>query len=39
MAGKLEETNKGYAVAKGVGVTACQLYRKQYGIDAICNAY
>jgi GDP-L-fucose synthase len=35
MAGKLEETNKGYAVAKGVGVTACQLYRKQYGIDAI----
>lgn len=36
MAGKLEETNKGYAVAKGTGVVACQLYRKQYNIDAIC---
>lgn len=35
MAGKLEETNKGYAVAKGTGIVACQLYRKQYGIDAI----
>lgn len=36
MCGKLEETNKGYAVAKGMGVVACQLYREQYGIDAIC---
>jgi len=36
MAGKLEETNKGYAVAKGLGVVVCELYRKQYGIDAIC---
>jgi len=36
MAGKLEETNKGYAVAKGMGVVACQLYRKQYNIDAVC---
>ena len=36
MAGKLEETNKGYAVAKGMGVVACELYRKQYGLDAIC---
>lgn len=36
MCGKLEETNKGYAVAKGMGVVACQLYRQQYGIDAIC---
>lgn len=36
MCGKLEETNKGYAVAKGVGVVACQLYRRQYEIDAIC---
>lgn len=36
MAGKLEETNKGYAVAKGLGVVGCELYRKQYGIDAIC---
>jgi len=37
MAGKLEETNKGYAVAKGMGIVACQLYRKQYEIDAICT--
>jgi len=36
MCGKLEETNKGYAVAKGLGVVACQMYRKQYGVDAIC---
>jgi GDP-L-fucose synthase len=35
-AGKLEETNKGYAVAKGMGVVACQLYRRQYGIDTVC---
>ncbi len=35
MAGKLEETNKGYAVAKGLGVVACELYRKQYNINAI----
>lgn len=35
MAGYLEETNKGYAVAKGLGIVACQLYRKQYGINAI----
>ena len=36
MCGKLEETNKGYAVAKGLGVIGCQLYRQQYGLDAIC---
>ena len=35
MSGKLEETNKGYATAKGLGVIACELYRKQYGINAI----
>ena len=35
MTGPLEETNKGYAVAKGMGVIACELYRKQYGINAI----
>jgi GDP-L-fucose synthase len=35
MAGKLEDTNKGYAVAKGLGIVACQLYRKQYNINAI----
>ena len=35
MMGPLEETNKGYAVAKGMGIIACELYRKQYGINAI----
>jgi GDP-L-fucose synthase len=35
MCGPLEETNKGYAVAKGMGVVACELYRRQYGINAI----
>lgn len=35
MMGPLEETNKGYAVAKGMGIVACQLYRDQYGINAI----
>jgi len=35
MAGYLEETNKGYAVAKGLGIVACELYRKQYNINAI----
>ena len=35
MTGPLEETNKGYAVAKGMGIIACQLYRKQYGINAV----
>ncbi len=35
MHGPLEETNKGYAVAKGMGIIACQLYREQYGINAI----
>ncbi len=36
MDGKLEETNKGYAVAKGTGIVACQLYRQQYSLDTIC---
>ena len=35
MTGQLEDTNKGYAVAKGLGIVACQLYRKQYGVNAI----
>ncbi|MBS1515050.1 MAG: GDP-L-fucose synthase [Bacteroidetes bacterium] len=35
MTGPLEDTNKGYAVAKGMGIVACQLYRMQYGINAI----
>jgi GDP-L-fucose synthase len=33
--GPLEETNKGYAVAKGLGIVGCEMYRKQYGINAI----
>ncbi len=36
MAGKLEDTNTGYAIAKGMGIIACQMYRKQYGINSIC---
>lgn len=35
MMGPLEDTNKGYAVAKGMGIIGCQLYRMQYGINAI----
>lgn len=35
MKGPLEETNKGYAVAKGLGIVGCEMYRKQYGINAI----
>ncbi len=35
MAGKLEETNKGYAVAKSLGVIGCELYKKQYNIKTI----
>lgn len=35
MAGPLEESNKGYAVAKGLGVVAGQLYRQQYGVRVI----
>jgi GDP-L-fucose synthase len=36
MAGKLEDTNTGYAIAKGMGIVACQMYRKQYSINSIC---
>jgi len=35
LSGKLEETNKGYAVAKIAGVILCEMYRKQYGCDFI----
>lgn len=35
MAGQLEDTNKGYAVAKGMGVVAGQLYRMQYAMNVI----
>ncbi len=33
--GKLEETNKAYAIAKIAGVTMCQAYWKQFGFKAI----
>lgn len=35
LSGRLEETNKGYAVAKIAGVVLCQMYRKQYGCNFI----
>lgn len=35
LAGPLEETNKGYALAKIVGVIGGQLYREQYQLDVI----
>ena len=35
LAGKLEESNKGYALAKIVGIVGCELYRKQYGLKTI----
>lgn len=36
MMGPLEETNKGYAIAKILGIFACELYARQYHINAIC---
>ena len=33
--GKLEPTNKAYAVAKIAGITMCQAYNKQYGTNFI----
>jgi GDP-L-fucose synthase len=33
--GKLEETNKPYAVAKIAGITLCQAFNKQYGTNYI----
>lgn len=33
--GKLEETNKPYAVAKIAGITMCQAYNQQYGTNYI----
>lgn len=35
LSGRLEETNKGYAIAKIAGVVLCQMYRKQYGCNFI----
>lgn len=36
LSGKLEETNIGYAVAKIMGIIACQSYNNQYGLETIC---
>ena len=36
LTGKLEETNKGYALAKILGIVGCELYGDQYGLNAIC---
>jgi GDP-L-fucose synthase len=33
--GVLEETNKGYAIAKILGILGCELYKRQYNINAI----
>ena len=35
LAGPLEPTNEGYAVAKIAGLKLCQAYRRQYGSDFI----
>lgn len=35
LSGSLEETNKGYAVAKIAGVILCEMFRKQYGCNFI----
>ncbi len=35
LAGPLEPTNEGYAVAKIAGIKLCQAYRKQYGCNFI----
>lgn len=35
LAGPFEESNKGYAVAKSLGVVACELYAQQYGINCV----
>ena len=43
LAGSLEPTNEGYALAKIAGLKACEYYKKQYGDNFICampaNAY
>jgi len=35
LSGKLEETNKPYAIAKIAGITLCQSFNKQYGTNYI----
>ena len=36
MEGKLEETNKWYAIAKIAGIRLCEALNKQYGFDTLC---
>jgi len=36
LTGPLEPTNEAYAVAKIIGLKMCQVYRLQYGLNAIC---
>ena len=35
LTGKLESTNKAYAIAKIGGIEMCQSYKKQYGFNSI----
>ena len=35
LSGKLEPTNRAYAIAKIAGIELCQSYKKQYGFNAI----
>ncbi|MFW9857103.1 MAG: GDP-L-fucose synthase family protein [Candidatus Thorarchaeota archaeon] len=35
LTGKLEKTNKAYAVAKIAGIATCQAYHRQYGFNAV----
>lgn len=35
LSGKLEPTNRAYAIAKIAGIEMCQSYKKQYGFNAI----
>lgn len=43
LTGSLEPTNEGYALAKIMGLKACEYYKRQYGDNFICampaNAY
>ena len=36
LAGKLEETNDSYAIAKIAGIKMCEAYNKQYKLNYIC---
>lgn len=36
LTGALEPTNAPYAVAKIAGITMCQAYYRQYGLDSVC---